>query len=77
MTIIDMIIIAIFGWLSLVLLNGSRKARSRSNFQMYHIGWHIVGGLLMSWIIFMEHIAFHDLDHPIVQVRDLLINKSN
>ena len=72
MTIIDMIIIAVFGYLSLVLLNGSRTAKSIPTFQKYHIGWHIIGGLLMSWIVVMEHTAFYGLNHPIIQIKEYL-----
>eukprot|EP01083_Nonionella_stella_P180216 642055_1 len=43
-TIFDFITLTLFGgFVSLFLLNGSRNAKTKSVFKMYHIGWHIAG----------------------------------
>lgn len=74
MTIIDFIFVFIAGFMCLYLLDGSRKAKSKRMFKTYHIVWHIAGGLLMSYIVYLEHKAFHNLDHPIIQLRDYLFS---
>eukprot|EP01083_Nonionella_stella_P110434 323079_1 len=68
-TIFDFITLTLFGgFVSLFLLNGSRNAKTKSVFKMYHIGWHIAGPCVMSYIVYLE---YKPLGEPMSSNHDL------
>ena len=77
LSLLDFILITIITFICLYLLNGSRKAKKESVFKTYHIGWHIVGGLAMSYMVYLEHYIFYNLDHPIFRLKDYVLNNAS
>eukprot|EP01084_Bolivina_argentea_P247795 414540_1 len=73
LTILDFILIIILGYIALYLLNGSRKATCKSIFKKYHIGWHIIGGFMLSYLVYLEHKTFYNLEHPFIRLKNYLL----
>eukprot|EP01083_Nonionella_stella_P095351 267682_1 len=63
-TLFDLIVFGMIGFPGVYCLRCSRKAKSPNKWRMYHIGWHFAGGLIMSYLVYVEHLNVNQIQHP-------------